>query len=74
MTNYGTDLTPSAVSTARGRRASIPPRAFRAVARWSAQGFGVRRIVRLLEDEGVFATKSSVSRLLLGQGAYSDRS
>ena len=56
----------------RGRHQSIPPGSFRAVARWSAQGLGVRRIVGLLEDQGVFATKSSVSRLLLRQGAYSE--
>ena len=71
--NFGTDLMASAVETGlrvRRRPASIPPGSFRAVARWSAQGIGVRGIVKLLEDKGVFATKSSVSRLLLGQGAY----
>ena len=59
--------------TQRGRTASIPAESFRAVARWSAQGHGVRRIVKLLENDGVFASKSSVSRLLQGLPPYQVR-
>ncbi len=33
-------------------------------------GYGCRRIVRSLEEAGVFTTRSSVSRLLNGQPPY----
>ena len=35
-----------------------------------ARGFGCQRIARLLEGIGVFASKSSVERLLKGQPPY----
>jgi len=35
-------------------------------------GYGCRRIVRSLEEAGVFTARSSVSRLLNGQPPYSD--
>ena len=54
----------------RGRAPSIPPRLFGAVARWSGQGFGVRRIVGLLEDQGIYSSKSAVHRLLRHQSPY----
>jgi len=57
----------------RGRPQSIPPAAFVAIFQFHSQGFGVRRIVQRLEVLGVYSTKSSVSRLLLGQGVYNKR-
>jgi len=49
-----------------GRPVSIPPSVFAEVLRWHRQGFGVRRIARLLEDGLVFTTRSSerVCRLM----------
>jgi len=38
--------------------------------RLQAQGHGCRRIATLLEDQGVFTTKSSVNRLLRGLPPY----
>ena len=54
----------------RGRPQSIPVTAYETVFRLQCRGFGVRRIVRLLEGLGIYSTKSSVSRLLLRQGTY----
>ena len=54
----------------RGRPQSIPVAAHESVFRMHSMGYGSRRIARVLEDMGVYSTKSSVSRLLLGQGAY----
>jgi hypothetical protein len=53
-----------------GRPASIPEWAYSEVFRLQGEGFGCRKIVRLLEDRGVYTTRSSVSRLLLGQTPY----
>ena len=47
-----------------GRPASIPEWAYGEVFRLNEEGMGCRRIVRLLEGEGVFTTKSTVHRLL----------
>ena len=55
-----------------GRPASIPEWAFGEVFRLRDLGYGCRRIVRSLEEAGVFTTRSSVSRLLNGQPPYSD--
>ncbi len=55
-----------------GRSASIPQWAFGEVFRLRDLGYGCRRIVRSLEEAGVFTTRSSVSRLLNGQPPYSD--
>jgi len=54
----------------RGRPQSIPLEAYEAVFQLQSLGYGSRRIVRQLEDLGIYSTKSSVSRLLLRQGAY----
>ena len=53
-----------------GRPASIPEWAFGEVFRLHSLGYGCRRIVRSLEEAGVFTTRSSVSRLLNGQLPY----
>ena len=53
-----------------GRPASIPLWAFGEVFRLRDLGYGCRRIVRSLEEAGVFTTRSSVSRLLNGQPPY----
>ena len=53
-----------------GRPASIPLWAFGEVFRLRDLGYGCRRIVRSLEEAGVFTTRSSVSRLLNGQLPY----
>ncbi len=55
-----------------GRPASIPEWAFGEVFRLRDLGYGCRRIVRSLEEAGVFTTRSSVSRLLNGQAPYAD--
>ena len=55
-----------------GRPASIPQWAFGEVFRLRDLGYGCRRIVRSLEEAGVFTTRSSVSRLLNGQPPYVD--
>ena len=55
-----------------GRPASIPLWAFGEVFRLRDLGYGCRRIVRSLEEAGVFTTRSSVSRLLNGQTPYAD--
>jgi hypothetical protein len=54
-----------------GRPQSIPPTAYGVVFRLHSMGDGCRKIVRLLEEEGVYTTRSSVSRLLLGHPPYS---
>ena len=53
-----------------GRTASIPEWASGEVFRLLDLGHGCRRIVRPLEEAGVFTTRSSVSRLLNGQLPY----
>ena len=58
------------VERRRGRKASIPRWAHEEVFQLHGDGYGCRMIVRWLEDQGIYATKSSVSRLLLGQGTY----
>ena len=55
-----------------GRSASIPQWAFEEVFRLRDPGYGCRRIVRSLEEAGVFTTRSSVSRLLNGQPPYAN--
>ena len=55
-----------------GRPASIPQWAFGEVFRLRDLGYGSRRIVRSLEEAGVFTTRFSVSRLLNGQPPYAD--
>ena len=55
-----------------GRPASIPQWAFGEVFRLRDLGYGCRRIVRSLEEAGVFTTRFSVSRLLNGQPPYAD--
>ena len=55
-----------------GRPASIPEWALGEVFRLRELGYGCRRIVRSLEEAGVFTTRSSVSRLLNGQPPYAD--
>jgi hypothetical protein len=55
-----------------GRPTSIPQWAFGEVYRLRDLGYGCRRIVRSLEEAGVFTTRSSVSRLLNGQLPYVD--
>jgi len=53
-----------------GRPVSIPGWAFGEVFRLRDLGYGCRRIVRSLEEAGVFTTRSSVSRLLNRQAPY----
>ena len=53
-----------------GRPTSIPQLAFGEVFRLRDLGYGCRRIVRSLEETGVFTTRSSVSRFLNGQPPY----
>ena len=55
-----------------GRPTSIPLWAFGEVFRLHSLGYGCRRIVRSLEEAGVFTTRSSVSRLLNDQPPYAD--
>jgi len=55
-----------------GRPVSIPQWAFGEVFRLRDLGYGCRRIVRSLEEAGVFTTRSSVSRLLNGQPPYAN--
>ena len=57
---------------ATGRPASIPEWAFGEVFRLRDLGYGCRKIVRSLEEAGVFTTRSSVSRLLNRQPPYVD--
>ena len=57
----------------QGRSASIPVEFHDAAFRLHAEGHGCRTIARLLEDQGVYTTKSSVYRLLTGQPPYSRR-
>ena len=54
----------------QGRSASIPNEAYDAAFRLHAEGHGCRMIARLLEDQGVYTTKSSVFRLLRGLPPY----
>ena len=56
----------------QGRPPSIPVTAYELVFQWHSKGYGARRIVRLLESLEIFSTKSSVGRLLLRQGTYTD--
>ena len=56
----------------QGRPTSIPQWAFGEVFRLHSLGYGCRRIVRSLEEAGVFTTRSSVSRLLNGQPPYAN--
>lgn len=73
--NFGTSgmgVSSSNRGKRRGRPQSIPVTAYESVLQLHSLGYGSRRIVRLLEDQGVYSTKSSVSRLLLGQGTYKD--
>ena len=53
-----------------GRPTSIPQWAFGEVFRLRDLGYGCRRIVRSLEEAGVFTSRSSISRLLNGQPPY----
>ena len=55
-----------------GRPTSIPEWAFGEVFRLRDLGYGCRRIVRSLEEAGVFTARSSVSRLLNGQPPYTN--
>ena len=55
-----------------GRPASIPQWAFGEVFRLRDLGYGCRRIVRSLEEAGVFTSRSTVSRLLNGQPPYAN--
>ena len=54
----------------RGGQASIPPSVFPDIRQWYREGAGCRKIARLLENRGVYTTKSSVDRLLRGRGVY----
>ena len=54
----------------QGRLLSIPEAVYGDVFRWHRQGYGYRRIARLLEGMGVFASKSSVEGLLKGLAPY----
>ena len=56
----------------QGRPPSIPLWAFGEVFRLRDLGYGCRRIVRSLEEAGVFTARSSVSRLLNRQPPYAD--
>jgi len=56
-----------------GRPTSIPKWAFREVFRLHSLGYGCRRIVRSLEEAGVFTTRSTVSLLRNGQPPYTNR-
>ena len=58
----------------RGRKPSIPHWAYEDVLRLFRDGIGCRKIVKQLEEKGVFTTKSSVSRLLLGRPPYTEES
>ena len=51
--------------------ASIPESVFLDVRRWHGQGFGCRRIARMLEGIAVFASKSSVEWCVKSLGCYS---
>ena len=53
-----------------GRPASIPRWAFGEVFHLHASGQGCRKIARQLEDKGIYTTRSSVARLLLGRPPY----
>ena len=53
-----------------GRPTSMPQWAFGEVFRLPDLGYGCRRIVRSLEEAGVFTSRSTVSRLLNGQPPY----
>ena len=55
-----------------GRPTSIPKWAFREVFRLHSLGYGCRRIVRSLEEAGVFTTRSSVFFLRNGQPPYTN--
>ena len=54
----------------QGRHASIPREAHAATLKLHTDGHGYQKIARLLEDLGVFTTKSSVFRLLKGLPPY----
>lgn len=58
----------------RGRPQSIPLWAFGKVFRLHENGYGCRKIVEQLEGSGVYTTRSSVSRLLLGRPPYTKMS
>ena len=52
----------------------LPQADFIDIRRWHAEGHGYRRIARLLEDLGVFTTRSSIHRLLKGLALYPKKS
>ena len=57
----------------RGRPPAIPERLFETVFRAYAQGSGYRSIANRLTALGVPVEKSSVARLIRGQGCYRGR-
>ncbi len=57
-----------------GRKQSIPESVIDEVGKWHREGFGCRRIAKLLEKHQVFTTRGSVHRLIRGMGPYATRS
>ena len=58
----------------RGRPASIPTGAYGEILRLLSLGHGYRRIADELAAQGIcFCTKSSVERMVKGQGVYKGR-
>ncbi|MDA1129632.1 MAG: hypothetical protein O2913_13200 [Chloroflexi bacterium] len=66
-------LTRWAPNGRQGRRPSIPAEMFDQVFAWHSQDIGERRISNLLGEMGIFASKSSVFRLLHGLPPYQER-
>ena len=56
----------------QGRPASIPECGLAEVLRLHAEGYGYRRISRLLEGIGVFTSKSLLQKLRKGQTYFTD--
>ena len=53
-----------------GRPQAIPPKVYGEVTRLHSLGYGYQRIVSMVAGQGVYATKSSVARLIRGQAPY----
>ena len=56
-----------------GRRASIPDSVIGEVGKWHMQGFGCRRIAKLLAQHQVYTIWGSVHRLIHGKPPYSNK-
>ena len=61
------------MTTKAGRPQSIPPTAYAEVNRLHGLGYGYQRISAMLEERGIFTTRSSIYQLLNGLRPYMER-